>query len=220
MLKARNLLDVHKRKIEAVLLELANQVRDAMDQAVIGLSSGNKLVCSSIVERDSEININRRIVENECLTAIALQQPVAHDLREIITASRIAEELERTGDYVSDIASIAMQMDGVATPDIGIEEVLKMASLCTHMQDEVLQAYLKRDVEKAKQTAEVDDEIDTEQKNLIEKLFSVMQSDPDLVPNASRMLWISHHLERCGDRATNIAEQVVFMLDAEVVDLD
>ena len=220
MLKARNLLDEKKKKIEAVLLNLVTQVRDAIDQAVVGLSSGNKSVCSSIVERDAEINKNRRTVENECMTAIALHQPVAHDLREIITASRIAEELERIGDYISDIASIVMQMDDVATSNIGLEKVLKMASLCTHMLDEVLAAYLKKDVEKAKKTAELDDEIDTEQNNLIEKLFSVMQSDTDLVPNASRMLWISHHLERCGDRATNIAEQVVFMLDAEVVDLD
>ena len=220
MLKARNLLDEKKRKIEAILINLATQVRDAMDQVIVALSSGDKSVCSSIVERDSEINKNRRIVENECLNAIALQQPVAHDLRELITASRIAEELERTGDYVSDIASIVMQMDDVTRSDIGIEKVLKMVSLCTHMLDEVLAAYLKRDVEKAKETAKLDDEIDTEQNNLIEILFSVMQSNPDLVPDASRMLWISHHLERCGDRATNIAEQVVFMLDAEVVDLD
>ena len=66
----------------------------------------------------------------------------------------------------------------------------------------------------------MDDEIDTAQEKLISTLFSTMQSRPDLVPSASRMLWISHNIERCGDRATNIAEQIVFMLEAEVIELD
>lgn len=66
----------------------------------------------------------------------------------------------------------------------------------------------------------MDNEVDAEQAKVIEQLFTTMQANPNLVPNASRMLWISHNLERCGDRATNIAEQVVFMLEGEVVELD
>jgi phosphate transport system protein len=88
------------------------------------------------------------------------------------------------------------------------------------MLDEVLAAYLDKDADKARKAAALDEQLDAEQANLIETLFGVMQSSPVTVPNASRMLWISHNLEHCGDRATNIAEHVVFMLEAEVVELD
>jgi phosphate transport system protein len=220
MLKARRVLDAKKKQIEDNLLSLVDQVKDAMQQSVVCLNSGDESVCSTIVGRDSQINEKRRLIEHDCFTVIALHQPVAHDLREIVAAIRIAGELERIGDYASDNASIIMQMDGSDLTEVGIENVLKMSSLSTRMLDEVFATYLQRDAEKARKTAEMDDEIDAEQAKLIEKLFACMQSAPGQVPNASRMLWISHNLERCGDRVTNIAEQVVFMLEAEVVELD
>lgn len=220
MLKARHLLDVKKKQIEDNLVSLANQVKEAMEQAVMCLRTGDKTVCSAIIAGDEQINESRRLIEHDCLLAIALHQPVAHDLREIAAASRIAGELERTADYASDIAAINLQMDGADLSEIGVDSVLKMASLSAHMLDEVIKAYLHRDAKKAKKAAAIDDEIDTEQANLIGELFTVMQSRPAHVPNASRVLWVSHNLERCGDRATNIAEQVVFMLEAKVVELD
>jgi phosphate transport system protein len=220
MSKTRRALDTRKKQIEDNLLGLAAQVKDAIQQSVVCLSSGEKAVCGTIVEQDSQVNEKRRLIEHDCFTVIALHQPVSHDLREIVAATRIAGELERIGDYASNNASIVMQMDGTERTELGIENVLKMSTLSTRMLDEVLEAYLQRNAEKAAKAAKVDDEIDAEQAELIEKLFARMQSAPDQVPNASRMLWISHNLERCGDRATNIAEQVVFMLEAEVVELD
>jgi len=88
------------------------------------------------------------------------------------------------------------------------------------MLNEVPASYRQRDAGIAKQAAGMDDEIDTEHRNLVEKLFTVMQSSPALIPNTSRMLWISHILERYGDHATDIAEQIVLMLNAEVIELD
>jgi phosphate transport system protein len=220
MLKARRVLDTKKKEIEENLLHLVSQVKDALQQSVVCLSSGEKALCGTVIEHDSQINEKRRLIEHDCFMVIALHQPVSHDLREIVAATRIAGELERIGDYASDNASIVMQMDGTDLTELGIESVLKMSTLSTRMLDEVFQAYLQRNVEKAKKTAKMDDDIDAEQAELMQKLFARMQSAPDQVPNASRMLWISHNLERCGDRVTNIAEQVVFMLDAEVVELD
>ncbi len=220
MPKARHILDNKKKQIEENLDGLVDQVKNAMNRAVACLSSGDRAVCNAIIENDPQINQNRRLIEQDCLMAIALHQPVAHDLREIVAAARVAEELERAGDYASDIASIVMQMDGSDLSKVGLQDVLKLSSLCTRMLDEVLAAYQQKDAEKARQAAKMDDEIDTEQANLIERLFTIMQTDPVQVPNASRMLWISHNLERCADRGTNIAEQIVFMLEAEVVELD
>lgn len=220
MLKARHILDVKKKQIETQVNDLATQVKYAIEQAITCLASGDKALCNTVVENDSQINEKRRLIEQDCVLAIALHQPVAHDLREIVAATRIAEELERTADYAADIAAIVRHIDQADLSEIGLENILKMSSVATRMLDEVTTAFLRRDSGQAKQAAAMDDEVDTEQEKVIAQLFAIMQANPSLVPNASRMLWISHNLERCGDRATNIAEQVVFMLEARVVELD
>jgi phosphate transport system protein len=220
MLKARHILDVKKKQIETQVNDLATQVKCAIDQAITCLAGSDKALCKAVVENDSLINEKRRLIEQDCVLAIALHQPVAHDLREIVAATRIAEELERTADYAADIAAIVKHIDQADLSEIGLENILKMSSLATRMLDEVTTAFLRRDSGQAKQAASMDDEVDAEQEKVIEQLFAIMQANPSLVPNASRMLWISHNLERCGDRATNIAEQVVFMLEAKVVELD
>lgn len=220
MQETRHAMDTRIRQIEENLLGLFTQVRNAMEQASTCLASSNIADCSSIVEHDQDINRSRTRIEEDCLLAIALHQPVAHDLREIVAAMRIAGELERMGDYASDIATIIMQMKDADLTKIAGTDVLKLSGLCVDMLNQVLAAYWEKDAEKARQAARLDDDIDTAQENLISGLFSTMQSSPDLVPGASRMLWISHNIERCGDRATNIAEQIVFMLEAEVIELD
>jgi phosphate transport system protein len=95
-----------------------------------------------------------------------------------------------------------------------------MSTLCNKMMQAILAAYRDKDTERAKLAAKMDDDIDAEQAKLIQMLFSRMQSRPDLVPDASRLLWISHLLERYGDHLTNIAEQIVFATEAKVVELD
>jgi phosphate transport system protein len=220
MLESRHTLVARKTEIEKDLVRLFSRVKNAMEQAIECLNVCDKDVCRAIVESDSKINQGQHQVEQDCLLAIALHQPVAHDLREIVAAGRIAGELERAGDYAADIAAIILQTDGSDLSKVGVAEVLELSHICVRMLDEVITAYLQKDAENAKRVARMDDEIDAGHERLVQKLFAAMQASPDLVPDGSRMLWISHILERCGDRATNIAEQVVFMLEAEVTELD
>lgn len=220
MQENRHALDTRIGEIQTRLLNLFTQVKAAMEQASSCLANSSTENCTSIIEHDPEINRGRHRIEKDCLLAIALHQPVAHDLREIVAAIRIAGELERMGDYASDIASIILQMKDADLSETAGSDALRLSNLCISMLDEVLAAYWEKDADRARQAARLDDDIDAGQEALISMLFGIMQSRPDLVPDASRMLWISHNIERCGDRATNIAEQIVFMLEAEVVELD
>lgn len=145
MLKARHILDVKKKQIENRIASLATQVKYAIEQAITCLDSGDKALCNTIVENDLHINEQRRLIEQDCMLAIALHQPVAHDLREIVTATRIAAELERTADYAADIATTVKQMDRGDWSEIGLEKVLKMSSVAARMLDEVTTAFLRRD---------------------------------------------------------------------------
>ena len=220
MPESRHALLLKKKQIEENLIDLFTAVADAMNQAMSCLAGGDKASCHAIIEHDAEINRRRHHVEQECLTAIALHQLVANDLRDVVAATRIAADLERIGDYASDIASISLQMTGVDLAEIGGRDLSRMSSLCNTMMVSVLAAYRDKDTEKAKMAAEMDDDIDAEQAKLIQMLFSTMQSRPALVPDASRMLWISHLFERYGDHLTNIAEQILFAIEGKVVELD
>ena len=219
MPESRHALSIKKKQIEGNLVDLFSMVIDAMDDAVSCLAKNDKTLCQNIIARDAAINHNRYLIEEECLTVIALHQLVADDLHDVVAATRIAGELERIGDYASDIASIVIQMDNTDLSEVGVADLLRISSFCAHMMEEVLAAYRQNDSERAKKAARMDDEIDIEQTKFIRNLFSIMQSHPDHVPDGSRMLWISHILERYGDHLTNIAEQVVFVAEAKVVEL-
>lgn len=220
MLQPRHILDVKKEQIEKGLMELFTQVRESIDNTIGCLGAEDKSVCKAIVDNDREINEARRLLEQDCLVAIASQQPMGHDLREIVAGMRVAAELERIGDYASDIAASVMQMDSDDLSTVGAESIIAMSRDCVEMLDQVASAFQAKDAIAARRASGLDDRIDQAQTALIKELFENMQNHAERVPDASRMLWISHNLERCGDRATNIAEQIVFMTEGEVVELD
>jgi len=220
MRETRHILDAKKQQIQESLLELFEVVQRAIGDAVSCLGSADKNACQVVIDRDPDINEARRLLEQDCLVAIASQQPVAHDLRDIIACMRVATELERIGDYASDIAASVLQMKGNNLEKVGVEAVIDMSRICVDMLDGVSKAFKERDSSMAREYSLMDDKIDQAQHRLNQTLFDHMKNQPGSVPDASRMLWITHNLERCGDRATNIAEQVVFMVESENVELD
>jgi len=220
MLETRHILDVKKQQIETNLASLFDDVKTAIDGAMICLETGNRSGCDNLIRSDAGINDKRRLVEQDCLVAIASQQPVASDLRDIIADMRIATELERMGDYASDIARCVLGMTGDGLENLGLAGVRGMVDQCQTMLSEIALAHKNADAALARRVAMTDDALDALLKSLIDSILSAMRSDPTLVDNGMRMLWIAHNLERCGDRATNIAEQVVFRVEGETTELN
>lgn len=220
MLETHHILDVKKQQIEASLASLFDDVKTAIDGAMICLETGNRSGCDHLIRSDAGINDKRRLVEQDCLVAIASQQPVANDLRDIIADMRIATELERMGDYASDIARCVLGMTGDSLDNLGLTGIRVMADHCQTMLTDVALAHKNADVAFARRVAMTDDKLDAQLKSLIDSILAAMRMDPALVDNGTRMLWIAHNLERCGDRATNIAEQVVFRVEGETTELN
>jgi len=216
----RHILDVKKHQIETTLNGLFDDVRTAVAGAVACLEQRDPDYCRSLIENDVRLNDKRRLIEQDCLVAIASQQPVAHDLRDIVADMRIAVELERMGDYASDIASSVLELDGGNLQALGLADVLAMSALCQRMLADAQQARKTGDAALARKLAATDDELDARLQRIVSTTLAAMRADPDLVNNGSRMLWIAHDLERCGDRATNIAEQVVYRVEGVVEELD
>ena len=220
MNESRHMLDIKKQQVEANLDTLFQLVQDAIDKSMDCLTSRDLDGCERLVRNDMKLNELRRIVEQDCLVAIASQQPVAHDLRDLVADMRMATELERMGDYASDIASSILRMDDASLEGVGLREVLDMARLCQQMLSDVMTAHRKGHAGLARAVGKMDDQLDAHMNRMVNLGMAAMRTDPDLVNNGSRMLWIAHNLERCGDRATNIAEQIIFRVEGSVEELD
>ncbi len=214
-----HILDAKKAQIESSLNILFAAVSGAIAQSVLCLTRLDFAACDALIKADAMINDQRKMIEQDCLVAIASQQPVAHDLRDIVAAGHIASELERLGDYASDIAATVKRMDGAGLDQLSLDNILVMSRLSQDMLDLVMRSNQNNDAALARQITQLDDRMDALLKQTIDLVLAVMRNKPELVNNGSCVLWIAHYLERCGDRATNIAEQVVFRLENEEADL-
>jgi phosphate transport system protein len=217
---SHHILDIKKKQIELNLDKLFQQVKNAIAKSMNCLTRHDLQECENLVEGDMAVNELRRIIEQDCLVAIASQQPVANDLRDIVADMRMAAELERMGDYASDIAASVERMDSASLDSVGLQEVLDMALLCQRMLTDVVAAHQNADADLAHKVGAMDDQLDASMARMVNLVMAAMRANPEFVNNGSRMLWIAHNLERCGDRATNIAEQVIFSVEGKVEELN
>lgn len=172
------------------------------------------VLARNVVEADAAVNELRYEIEETVLNLIALQQPVAGDLRELVSLNSIAANLERIADHAEGIARIAIFLE--ENPIAATEPALwQMSDLAREMLHNATRSFLDRDEALARRTCDEDDEVDalyTEvHRNLIGRLAGA-NSDPETFDAITRVLWCSHNLERIGDRATNICERAVFLV--------
>mgnify|MGYP000944896428 CR=1 FL=1 len=220
MHESRHILEIKKNQVEANLGTLFQLVENAIVKAMNCLSDHDQQASRRLMAEDIKLNELRRVVEQDCLVAIASQQPVANDLRDLVASMRMAAELERMGDYASDIAASILELDGASLDPVGLRLILDMSLLCREMLTGVMRAHQEGDVALARQVGAMDDQLDARMREMVDVAMRAMRADPALVNNGSRLLWIAHNLERCGDRATNIAEQILFRVEGIVEELD
>ena len=208
-----------EHRIHANILSMAKLAGEAVSKAVQSLMSQNAELAQAVVDEDGKVNALHRLLEQECLEALALQQPMARDLRTIIASLQIASELERIADHGKGIAAIVLGMDG-SQFDGPMDRIAEMEDLCQTMLVRVMEAYDNADTELARLAAEDDNALDDLDEQAVSTLMMRLMTEPDVCMHATHLLWIAYHLERVGDRITNIAERVVFMVKAETPDLD
>ena len=144
---------------------------------------------------------------------------MAGDLRAIIALLHIVVELERMGDYAEGIAKISLSM-GDAPPLKPLIDIPRMAEKATNMLNDSIDALLNRDIVKANALCQADHEVDELYDQVYRELFLFMIQDPDTIQRATYLLWVAHDLERIADRATNIAERVIFLVTGKLVEIN
>jgi phosphate transport system protein len=198
------------------LLALASSVEEAIYKATRALQDREPELAQEVIEGDKAIDAEENHIEEECLKMLALHQPVAIDLRRIVSALKINTELERMADLAEDIAERATHL--ARQPDVPVSSKLqRMTDVTTAMVRQSLDAFVNLDPRLARVVCRLDDEVDQFNHDIIEELIELMEKSPDLVEPGLSMFSAVRHLERIADHATNIAEDVVYLVEGEII---
>lgn len=214
----RDVLDNELLEIKQSLLEMGGMAREALHGSVELLRSRDLDGAAALVEADEHVNRRRMDIEEACLRIIATQQPVAGDLRVIFSVLEIATEIERIADYAKGIARISIRIGGkpLVRP---LTTIPVMAERLGRMLDDVLEAFIASSTVKAREVAERDRLIDDFHTQTQRELLTFVMEDPRLLTGALYLTWVSHNLERTGDRIVNICERIIFAATGEFADL-
>lgn len=201
------------------LLKMGLFVADAIQRSVQSLAKQDLKLAQEVIAGDDTVDQMLIDIEKRCLQLMALQQPMASDLRAIGTVLKIVTDLERMADHATDIAKVTVRLEG--EPLIKeLVDIPRMAKLVHDMTDEALEAFVHRDVERAKQMIYMDDEIDRTYKRIFEELMGIMQTKPEHVKQCTYLLLVAMYLERVGDHATNLGEWTIYMVTGELKDMN
>jgi len=198
------------------LLKMATLVEETIHDAVQSLVKRDSDLANQIFNREKQINEMELVIDEMCLKLLALRQPMAVDLRFITSAMKIITDLERMGDQAVNIAerALSLNQEPQLKPYIDLP---RMAEIAQSMVKDVLDAFVNRDVQLARSVCERDDLVDGLNDQVVRELLTYMMSDPKTIARAVHLMIVARCLERIADHATNIAEDVIFMVAALVI---
>jgi phosphate transport system protein len=214
----RDLEDLHRK-----VMGMAARVEEAIYAALKALQNRDAFLARDVVTGDETIDTLENAIYEECLRLIALHQPVAVDLRQIATTFMVTTDLERMGDLAVDIAERAEALSslppvlGAAATDLLSAKLQRMTDIATGMVRQSLDSFVGMDASLARRVIRTDIEVDRYHAEIIRDVIARMQAKPEAVEPGLSLFSAVRHLERIADHATNIAEDVIYLVDGEVV---
>lgn len=215
----RDSLDHEIADVEQKVIEMGHMVEDVITRSIHAFIERNESAAQGIIEGDYSINEMQRLIRSKTFSVMARQQPVARDLRTLVTVQLVASELERMADHAATIAKQCGRIDGA--PALKPEESLvQMADMVGSQVRDSIQSFIKVDENLAREICSRDDGIDELYHTLISEMLRIMATHPDQVTHAAAIIFAAHDLERIGDRATNICEDVIYLSTGEIIELN
>jgi phosphate transport system protein len=203
-------------RLKARLVEMSGHAEDAVKLAVDSLLERDEAKAALVIEMDQVIDDLELEIDDVAINLLALQQPMARDLRFITSATKIGNDLERVGDHAVNIAE-ALRYLLQSTPFPALPELEEMARISAEMLSEALNAFVRADGAKAREVVLRDDRVDELHENNFRILLTYMMEDPRKITSGMDLLLVSGNLERIADLATNIAEDVVFFVEGRTI---
>lgn len=206
-------------ELQDEVLVLGSMTEKAVMDAMEALRDGDAAWSNKIIAEDERINRKRFEIEDKAILIIATQQPMATDLRALLSILYITTDLERIADHAEGIAKINLLMGDEPLPR-KLGYVPAMADRAVAMLGNSLQSYINRDVEFARQICDADDEVDRLQDSVYDECIRAMIADPTSIQRNTYLLWTAHNLERIADRCTNICERTIFMVTGHMEEIN
>lgn len=207
------------RELLNEVMILGSMVERAIDEAIVALRDQDVDRARAVISGDDEINRRRWQLEEESLRLMALQAPMAGDLRRIAAVMHVATDLERMADHVEGISHLVIRTadEPLLKP---LLDIPRMATIARKMLLDAVEAFVEDDAVAARAIAELDDEVDLLYDQIYHELLTYMLADPTTISRATHLLWAAHNIERVGDRVTNICERVVFVVTGSIEELN
>ncbi len=205
----RSYFDKELQDLQLSILRMGSRVEEALIHSIQALKNKDIELAEKVIMADDVIDKMELEIEDFCLKLIALQQPMAKDLRMIATSLKIITDLERMADHAVDIAKITKRLAN----EKYIKELIdipRMAEIVTEMVRDSIDAYVNQDAEKAKEISERDDIVDGIHAQIFRELLVLMMEDPKKINQSTSFLFVSQYIERVADHVTNICEWVIY----------
>ncbi|HBP82656.1 MAG TPA: phosphate transport system regulatory protein PhoU [Planctomycetaceae bacterium] len=204
------------QQLKQLILRFGTIVEESINRSNIALFKKDVALARRVMDNDSEIDRMEVEVEEECLKILALYQPVAADLRFVVAVLKINNDLERIGDLASNIAKRVAQLENTGPYELP-REIPLMAKQAEEMVKKSLDAVVNGDPDLARLIREEDDVVDAGRQSVRKNMMEQIKQNPESVESLLRINSVSKHLERIADMATNIAEDVIYMVEGEIV---
>jgi phosphate transport system protein len=215
------LVEKKREALKQALMALGEEVERALRQSLDALRRGDLALARDIVDGDAAIDRERRLLEQETLLVLAAYQPAGFDLRMIGASLEMVGEIERIADYGADVARILICNAERTFPVALVERIAAMGDGAVSMFADAMTAYGRGgDEALARAVAARDDEVDAWQREAVDAVMDLIRANPEEAAPAVALSWVAHNYERVADRATNIAERVVYIATGETPDLD
>ncbi len=215
-MKTERPFDEELKLLKEKLLEMASRAEEQIALAVQGLKDRNRQFACDVLEREEAINLLDIEVDEMSLRLLALRQPMAADLRFITSAMKIGSDLERIGDLAVNIAQ--RTIDLLKSPQLKpLIDIPQMALMAQEMVRDVLNAFINGDDQLARDVCERDDQMDKLNQQVFRELLTYMMEDPATISRAVDLILVGRHLERIADHATNIGEDVIYMVRGKTI---
>ncbi len=215
----RDLFNTEIKQLQDEVLVLGSMTEKAILDSMEALRDGDLAWSRKLIEDDEAINAKRFDIEDRCIFVIATQQPMASDLRLLVSMLFVITDLERIADHAEGIARINLLLaDEPAPRRLGY--IPAMADRAVTMLRDSLKAYIDHDVELARRVCEADDEVDQLQDSVYDEATRAMIADPSTIQRNTHLLWTAHNLERIADRCTNIGERVIYLVTGRMEEIN
>lgn len=214
MQNARKNFDASLQELKEKLLKMSGLVEKSLHESVESLKVINVQLAEEIIELDNVIDDLELVIEEQAIELIATQQPVAKDLRKIISAIKIASDLERIADLSVNIAKVTKRLEGqkLIKPLIDIPKMTEAAQKMLRIS---IDSYINEDISLAKQLAAMDDYIDSTYKMILSELIDYMVKDPNVINQGQQLAFVARYIERIADHITNIGESVIYLVSGD-----